>query len=134
MHNWARGINEVNCSKSIVKTVGYSYFITRNNKSCQLCYCTVRNGTTSETDEQFLYALCLLPVSHILQMKYIIYINKQRFAIMSTSSKKDDQAARSVNRCPVFGLPQNCTKMNLPTYRDVMKDYTYLRLKHSNKM
>ena len=107
MHDWARGINEVNCLKSKVKRVGYSYFISRNNKSCQLCYCTAGNETTSEADRQFLYALCLLPVPHTLQMKYIIYINKQRFAIMNTSSKKANQATRSANRCSVFGLPQN---------------------------
>ena len=53
---------------------------------------------------------------------------------MSTSSKNANQATRSANRCPVFGLPQNLTEMNLPTYRDVMKHYTYVRLKHSNKM
>ena len=53
---------------------------------------------------------------------------------MSTFSKNANQATRSANRCPVFGLPQNLTEMNLPTYRDVMKHYTYVRLEHSNKM
>ena len=53
---------------------------------------------------------------------------------MSTSSKNANQATRSANRCPVFGLPQNLTEMNMPTYRDVMKHYTYVRLEHSNKM
>ena len=53
---------------------------------------------------------------------------------MSTFSKNANQATRSANRCPVFGLPQNLTEMNLPSYCDVMKHYTYVRLEHSNKM
>ena len=53
---------------------------------------------------------------------------------MSTSSEKANQATRSANRCPVFGLPPKFFEMNLPTYRDVMKHYTYVRLERSNKM
>ena len=53
---------------------------------------------------------------------------------MSTSSKKADQATTSANRCPVFSLPKNLTEINLQTYRDVMKHYTYVRLEYSNKM
>ena len=53
---------------------------------------------------------------------------------MSTSSKKTNQATRSANRYPMFGLTQKFSEMNLPTYRDVMKHYTYVRLEHSNKM
>ena len=34
----------------------------------------------------------------------------------------------------MFGLPQNLTEMNLSTYRDAMKHYTYVRLEHTNKM
>ena len=53
---------------------------------------------------------------------------------MSTSSKKANQATKLAHRCPVFGLPLNLTEMNLPTYRDVIKHYTYVRLKHSSKL
>ena len=53
---------------------------------------------------------------------------------MSTSSKKANQAARSANRCSVFGLPQNLAEMNSPTYCDVIKHSTYVCLEHSNKM
>ena len=53
---------------------------------------------------------------------------------MSTSSKKAHQAARSANRCPVLGLPLNLTDKNLPTYQNVMKHYTCVRLEHSNKV
>ena len=34
----------------------------------------------------------------------------------------------------MFGLLQSLPEMNLPTYRDVMKYNTYVRLEHSNKM
>ena len=58
-------------------------------------------------------------------------INKQRFAIISTSSKNANQAAKSPNRYLVF--VQNLIEMNLPTYRDFMKQCTYVRLKRRNK-
>ena len=67
MHDWVSGLNEVNCLKLILYTVGYSSFFTnRNKKSCQSCYCRVRNRTTSKPDRLSLHTLWLLQVSYHL--------------------------------------------------------------------